>query len=101
VIDRFGLDRVGVDDRSAGIAERLVHRVDEGVDIRRLRLARDHNRCAAVGLEIPGDRIDPFRGGGRDRWQSIGAPDSSGGGGQMPRYAVDFTRLECQTMIRA
>ena len=77
LIDRRGLDRLGVDDRRAGVAERLVHRVRERVDGRRLAVAGDHEARAAMRLQILGDRGDPL---------SCRSPGGSGGraGGRAP-----------------
>ena len=55
LIDRLGLDRLRVDDRPADVAERLVHRVRERVDGRRLAVAGDDEAASAVRLQILGD----------------------------------------------
>ena len=51
---RFG--RLRVDDRGADVAERLVHRVRQRVNGRRLAVARDHEAAAACGLQILDER---------------------------------------------
>ena len=56
VIDRRRFDGLGVDDGLADVAERLVHRVRQRVDRRRLRFARDDQARAAVRLQILRDR---------------------------------------------
>ena len=52
LIDRFGLDRIGVDDRPSHVAERLVHRVGQGMHRRRQAVARDDEARSAMRQEI-------------------------------------------------
>ena len=61
LIDRFGFDGVGVDDRGAGVAERLIHHVGERVNRRRLSVSRDDERPPAMCLQVFGDSIQEFR----------------------------------------
>ena len=61
LVDRLGLDRVGVDDGLADVAERVVHRVRERVDGGRLAVAGDDEAGAAVRREILRDGGDPLR----------------------------------------
>ena len=58
LIDRLGFDRSRVDDRLADVAERLVHRVRERVDGRRLAVAGDDEAAPAMRLQILGDGVD-------------------------------------------
>ena len=60
LIDRLGLDRSRVDDGLADVAERLVHRVRERVDRRRLTVAGDDEAAPAMRLQILGDGVDPL-----------------------------------------
>ncbi len=52
MIDRIELDRIGVGDRVADIAERLIDLVREDVHARRLLVARDHDARSLVAEEI-------------------------------------------------
>jgi len=50
-----------VDHGRPGVPERAVHRVRERVDHGRLVLAGDDERAAAVGEQVFGDGLNPFR----------------------------------------
>ena len=80
LIDRLGFDRIGVDDRLADVAERLVHRVRERVDARRLAVAGDDETGAAMRLKILGDSGDPLQNGRLE-----GLCDSPGGARSLER----------------
>ena len=86
-----GLD---VPDGLAGVAERLVDRVRERVDLRRLGLARDHEARAAVRLQVGGHRFDEGigrRGGG----------DGSHGDRDRSREGLDLGRSHRTAMVGA
>ena len=50
LVDRVGVDRVGVEDRLADIAQRLIDGVGQRVHDRRLMVARDHDAGTAMAL---------------------------------------------------
>ena len=66
LINRFGFDWIGVDERTTDVPQRVIHGVSESVNHRRLAVARDDQARPAVGLEILGDRIYPHRRDGAD-----------------------------------
>ena len=55
LVDRLDVHRLGVGHRLANVAQRLVHRVREGMHGWRLRLARNHEARATVRLQIFAD----------------------------------------------
>ena len=59
LIDRAHFRGLRVDDRRADVAERLVHRVRERMDGRRLAVAGDDEAAAARGLQILDERSHP------------------------------------------
>ena len=103
LIDRLGFDRVGVDDRLADVAERLVHRVRERVDDRRLAVAGDDEARSAVRLQILGDRGDPFdASAARRRAARTAAPHRRRSRRRSARATrFDLARLQRQPMIGA
>ena len=64
LVDRLGLDGIGVHDGGAGVAERVVHCVRESVHLRRLMIAGDDETAAAMREQIFCGRVDPCRHGG-------------------------------------
>ena len=71
MIHRLCLDRIGVDHRPAGIAERMVHRVGQGVDARRPLVAGKDDAGAGVGAQVADEGIQPFFGHGMSRRKRI------------------------------
>ncbi len=59
-VARLGVDRRRVRHRLADVAEMIVHRVGQQVDLRRLPLAGQHQAAAAMGVEVLGHGRDPF-----------------------------------------
>ena len=59
LVHRLRFGRLRVDDRAADVAERVVHRVRERVDGRRLAFARDDQAAAARVLQILDERTQP------------------------------------------
>ena len=53
-----GFDRRNIVDGAAERAQRRIHRVRCGVNLRRLVRAGDHQRCGFGAAQIPGDGID-------------------------------------------
>ena len=52
LIYRVGIDRIGIEDRLADIAEGLIDGVGQGVDGRRLMISRDHHARTAMAFQL-------------------------------------------------
>ena len=60
IVHRIRIERIGVNHRLAGVAQRVVDGVGEHMDRRRLVLAGNHGARATVLLQVLHDRSDPF-----------------------------------------
>ena len=67
LIDRFGLNRLRMENRGADVAECLIDRVRERVDLGRLMIAGEDDAPAAMRLEILGDGVQELVGSRRSR----------------------------------
>jgi hypothetical protein len=103
LVGRLRLDGGAVGDRRADVAERLVHRVGQRVDRRRLVLAGDDGRPAAVRLEIARHRSDPLghaRGVGPRHARTLARGGAADRRRQLAREAFDLARAQRQAVIR-
>ena len=96
---RLGRHRIGVDDRPADVAERVVQRVRQGVHAGRLVVTGDDDAGAAMRAEILGHRREP-----RAHTRARGPSASAAGaelGRERPRERLDVGRGERQAVIGA
>ena len=77
LVGRHDLRRRLIAHRRAHVAERLIHGVRERMHGRRLRLAREHERRAAVRRQILGDGVDVGVGAPRCRTAHLPHPHRS------------------------
>jgi hypothetical protein len=101
LVDRGRLHRVGEHDRAADAAEGVVHRMSERVNDRRLALARNHQRRALVGLEIPGHCLRETADAVRERRTRPARTRHTHGLRHLPRRRFNLTGPHRQTMIGA
>ena len=59
LIDGIRFHRLSVDHRAAHIAQGVIHGVSQSMDERWLVLARDHNGCARMALEVSRQGANP------------------------------------------
>ncbi len=92
-------DRRDVRDGDAAVAERLVHLPSERVHGRRLMIASDDGRPAAMGLKIGRDCLHPLRRVARERHARAGARHAQRAR-ERSRKSQHLARLERQPMFR-
>ena len=97
-LDRWhGVDGLGVDDRFAYVAERLIDGDSRQMNSRRLLLARNDHALATVGLEVGRNHGKEFpRGPGKCRCSRTAG---SQGGGEGGGEGGNFTGLERHAML--
>src|SRR5262245_24384303 len=62
LVDGIGFDRISVDYRSICVTERNVDRIRDRVHVCWLMFTGNDDALSAVGSEVPGDRLNEFRG---------------------------------------
>src|SRR6185437_9274707 len=97
LIDRVRIERLNVGNRLAGVPERLIHRVRESMDLRRLEVSGNHKTVSFMSLQILRNRGD--RGIRRSAGlRSLHACNSESGGERL-RNLAHLARLHDEAMI--
>ena len=98
LVRRMSLDRLGIENGLAAVAQQVVHRMGESVDTGRLPLPRDDDAGAAMLLEIPGQGRDPATVTFGQCWP-LRQPGDTQGGGDSACKAFHLRRTQGQPMV--